>query len=284
VIRTWKLQKLRDPSWRCESFLIYSQPFVQDYSPVDKHKFSKFRKQLWKKSRPLDTVLIDYVNPIIEYNRKKNPFLTKRVLPLWADMRSIVFDNVTSGAVASGLSKDLISEAYFNQRFAPDPFKARARGGYSFNTLYRSSRGPDLEMLMLTDILLNAEDLESNHIKRYDIPKGIEDSFEIRNLAVDYLLEKGFLEKTQESIEIEGIFNLQLLPQSYLEEVSSEISDSSEPHYSDFLHDLLQKTVPDILCEELWDPESAHESSEGEVDDPYISYTNDFDSNYQNYE
>jgi len=285
MIRTWKLQKLRDPSWRCESYFLYSQPFVQDYSPVDKHKFSKFRKNLWKKSKPFDTVLIDYVNPIIEYNKKKNPYLTSRCLPLWADMRSLVFDNVTSGAIASGLPKDLILDSYFNQRFAPDPYKARARGGYSFNTLYRSSRGPDLEMLLLTDILLNADDLESNHIKRYDVPKGIEDAFQERNLAVGYLLKKGFLEKTQETLDIEGIFNLQLLPQEYLEEVSSEVSDSSEPHYSDFLHDLLQKTVPDILYEELWDPSSkASESSESIIDDPYISYTQEFDSNYQIYD
>jgi len=150
---------------------IYQTPFnLINKSSVnfkESKKFSQMRKNLYKSQSPKDTTLYDYVNPVIQFN-KKQPLLP-RVLPRWADLSMILGSNMTSGALTSGLRGKDIQYAAERQHFSSDPFRARATGGYSFVTKWRSERPPPQELLETASVLMECTSTDSLYVNRNDL-------------------------------------------------------------------------------------------------------------------
>jgi hypothetical protein len=150
---------------------IYQTPF----NLINKHgityKESKLfqikRKKLYKYNIPTDSVLYDYINPLLEFNVKDRPLA--RVLPKWADLNLILFSNTTSGSITSGLRGDSIMKAVQRQHFASDPFRAAATGGYSISTRWRSERPPSQEWLEAAELLMDCESIDSMYVNRTDL-------------------------------------------------------------------------------------------------------------------
>jgi hypothetical protein len=150
---------------------IYQTPFqLVNKSSVtfkESKRFSKMRKNLYKTQSAKDTMLYDYVNPEIEFN-KKQPLLP-RSLPRWADINLILGSNMSSGALTSGLWGEEIQKAAERQYFSSDPFRARATGGYSFITKWRSSRPPPQELLETAEVLKGCETTDTLYVSRNDL-------------------------------------------------------------------------------------------------------------------
>jgi len=150
---------------------IYQTPFALANKKSATFKeskiFQKKRKALYVKNSPLDTILYDYVNPIIEYN-KKEPILPRQ-LPRWADLNLILSSNMSSGALTSGLMGEEIMKAAERQYFSSDPFRARATGGYSFVTRWRSLRPPPQELLETAEVLKKVDNIDSLYVNRTDL-------------------------------------------------------------------------------------------------------------------
>jgi hypothetical protein len=150
---------------------IYQTPFnlinKNNISFKESKKFQIKRKKIYKYNIPQDTALYDYVNPILEFNKKST--LIPRSLPRWADLNLILFSNMSSGAITAGLRGDEIQKAVERQHFSSDPFRARATGGYSFATRWRSSRPPPQEWLEAAELLQGCDDLSSMYVNRTDL-------------------------------------------------------------------------------------------------------------------
>jgi hypothetical protein len=150
---------------------IYQTPFrLVDKNYISFKESKKFhykRRNIYKTNVPKDTLLYDYVNPILEFN-KKNARLP-RVLPRWADLNLILTSNMSSGSITCGLRGEEILKAAQWQHFASDPFRARATGGYSFVTRWRSERPPPQEWLESAEILMECETIDSLYVNRTDL-------------------------------------------------------------------------------------------------------------------
>lgn len=150
---------------------IYQTPFnlihKNGISFKESKKFQKKRKQVYKNNTVQDTILYDYINPVLEFNNKDRPL--PRALPRWADLNSILFDNMTSGAITAGLKGDEIMNAVLHQHFSSDPYRARATGGYSIETRWRSERPPSQESLEVAELLMDCEGLDSLYVNRTDL-------------------------------------------------------------------------------------------------------------------
>jgi len=150
----------------------YSTPFLLIKDKLVSHKearlFQKKRSALYKRnSMPSDTMLYDYINPILEMNMKDRPI--ERSLPRWADLNLILFSNASSGAITCGLKGEEILNAVKYQHFSSDPFRARATGGYKISTAWRSERPPSQEWVEAAELLSECDDLSSMYVNRTDL-------------------------------------------------------------------------------------------------------------------
>jgi hypothetical protein len=150
---------------------IYQTPFSLVNKSFVSFKESKLfqikRKKLYQSNIPQDTSLYDYVNPILEFNKKSTRIA--RALPRWADLNLILYSNMSSGAITCGLDRDNIRYAAERQYFASDPFRARATGGYRFVTKWRSERPPPQEWLESASILSECDSIDSMYVNRTDL-------------------------------------------------------------------------------------------------------------------
>jgi hypothetical protein len=192
--KTWRVSKLSTPATVYKDGLFYNIPFSEKPKMGEAKRFSKMRKSVYKKTKPFDLHIIDYVHPLIEMNNKRKPHLSAfaRSMPLWAEVRNFVFNGVTTGKLASGLSKEDTLLAPLRQRFAPDVFRARATGGYKILTTYHGTRGADEENEVLASALNCAEDAMFDTVLRRD-------RIEKRRAVNPYLLVE---EEEEEVVEI----------------------------------------------------------------------------------
>lgn len=150
---------------------IYQTPFQlitkNDISFKESKKFQIKRKKLYREQTPQSSYLYDYINPIIEFNKKDR--VIRRSLPRWADLSLILETNSSSGALTCGLSGEEIYNAVLYQHFASDPFRARATGGYSFVTTWRSERPPSQEWLEAAELLMKTDSIDSMYVNRTDL-------------------------------------------------------------------------------------------------------------------
>jgi hypothetical protein len=150
-LKDWKVAMLQRPGMEYKGSVLYSTPHGIPPKAGASRKFSIHRKSVWKKSRPFETAIRDYVNPKIIMNRKYRPTMTAlaRATPMWADVRSFLLYGMTSGKIVTGLTGDDLRVAPFRQRYARDVFHARATGGYEIRTVNYGIRGPDEDLEIL---------------------------------------------------------------------------------------------------------------------------------------
>jgi len=103
--KAWKVEKLTEPRIRYKDGYFVNIPFSEAPKKGEARRFQMKRQRLYKRTREFDSAYINYVEPVIELNKKRNPQLTAfaRSMPLWADIRNFLFENVTTGKIASGL-------------------------------------------------------------------------------------------------------------------------------------------------------------------------------------
>jgi hypothetical protein len=171
VMRLYNIRSLMTPVNSLMYDPLYQTPFnlIRDkqVSWKESRAFQLKRKNLYKHSIPNDSLLYDYINPILDFNKKDRPL--PRALPRWADLSYIIFNRMTSGAISSGLKGDEIMNAVKYQHFSQDPFRARATGGYSILTQWRSDRPPSEEWLDAATALMECESLDSLRVNRTDL-------------------------------------------------------------------------------------------------------------------
>lgn len=169
--RFWKVAKLREPSIKYEQGIFVCIPFSGPPKRGEARRFSKLRQRVYKSTRPFDMAYINYVEPVIEFNKKRKPDLSPfaRSMPLWAEIRNLVFENITTGKLASGLKGDELAVAPLHQKYAPDPFMARATGGYEILTSWRGTRGANADFEIIADALAMAENEGFQMVWREDV-------------------------------------------------------------------------------------------------------------------
>jgi len=131
--KLYNLRAFSTPEDELEKDLRFTSPFLvgrRRRPPVKESRlFSKKRKELYRKNSALDTQLYDFLYPLLSYNKKD--IVTPPSIPRWADYQQIVMHQLTSGSFTCGLVGEEIMKAVYYQHFSPDPFRARATGGYS---------------------------------------------------------------------------------------------------------------------------------------------------------
>jgi len=174
IVGLSKLYNLRSFMTPKDELLVdvgYTSPFLvgrRRRPPVGESRlFSKKRKMLYKNNVPKDTQLYDYIYPLLEYNNKdvKEP----TYIPRWADYQQIIMHGMTSGSFTCGLQGEEIRKAVLYQHFSPDPFRARATGGYSFKTTWRSSRPAPSELVEMADYLVDLMSVSKYNVNRADL-------------------------------------------------------------------------------------------------------------------
>jgi hypothetical protein len=169
--RLWWIRGERTPRSSLLFDTTYQTPFKtignKTVTFKESRDFQKKRKRLYRMNKVSDTTLYDYINPKIEYNKKDQ--LKQRVLPRWADFNLIIYHNMSSGSITCGLDSDNIKHAVSRQVFASDPLRARATGGYSIETNFRSGRPPSQEWVEIADVLSNLSDFHQMYVNRTDL-------------------------------------------------------------------------------------------------------------------
>jgi len=193
--KEWRVDKLVTPNVSYESNIFHESPFLIEVNRKESKEFSKIRWKAYKYSSVESTEMVEYVYPRIKSNKKNNKYLTRlgAVLPWWADIKLVLEHGATSGTITSGLVGEQILKAVHNQRFAPDPFKSRATGGYEILTAWRTSRSESSEMHILGNILSELSLIHPYIVKRYDVKLGPADVWRPEFILYDYLVDQGAL-------------------------------------------------------------------------------------------
>lgn len=157
-IKDWKVSQLSHPNTKFVNGYFMNVPFGDPPKKGEAKRFSLKRKKAYKNVKPFDSTLIHYVEPLIKLNNKRKPSLSvyARTMPLWADIRTFLFEDTFTGKITSGLRGNECLLAPVRQMYAPDPWSARATGGYEILTSYRGTRGPDEDLLNLAEALVQA--------------------------------------------------------------------------------------------------------------------------------
>lgn len=172
-LRLWSIRSMMSPINGLVFDTVYQTPFKLAFGNQVSNKesllFQKKRKKLYRDSYVTDSILYDYINPVIEYNKK----ITKipRSLPRWADLQLIIYHGISSGSLTCGLNDEDIVKAVVYQHLSPDPFRARATGGYSIETKWRTGRPPSQEWLQVASALIGMNKADSLYVKRADLPQ-----------------------------------------------------------------------------------------------------------------
>jgi hypothetical protein len=193
--KEWRVDMLKTPQISYESNVFHQSPFHIEVNRKESKEFSKIRWKAYKYSRVESTEMLEYVYPRISMNGKPNRHLSRfgALLPWWADLKLVLEHGATSGTITSGLTGDELVTAAINQKFAPDPFKARATGGYKILTQYRSMRTVSKEMYVMATALSELSLMSSYSVKRYDVPLGPADIWRPEFVLYDYLVDQGQL-------------------------------------------------------------------------------------------
>jgi len=170
ISKFWKVCKMNTPSETYDGNIFHDTPFFTEINMKKAKDFQKLRKAVFRNTTPFPMEYVEYVYPRIILNKKKNSRLTQygAVVPVWADLNLIAQYGATSGSATSGIVGDEMILAVENQRFASDPFRARATGGYSIATQYHTDRPCSAEMYNLGHMLSRLDIDENYRVLRYD--------------------------------------------------------------------------------------------------------------------
>jgi hypothetical protein len=192
--------------------------------------FSRERKKVYRSTRPFDMDIVRYIHPEIVMNKTKRPFMNDfaRSLSRWADIRSLIFDGKTSGKITYCLDDEAVADAPYRQRYARDPWEARATGGYKILTQHRTTRGASEEDDELAEIILRSSDYSSALLSRKDYK---------------YLPERLLLEKTFEDeppdVPPQGLTHLGISDERreyFMSLLQGERERSPSPEHDELLH------------------------------------------------
>jgi hypothetical protein len=133
-------------------------------------RFSKTRRKLWDKAIIAPSYYFDYINPVLEYNQKNRKILNldQRCSPTWAEVRSLLFLGTHNGKLLYNLNDEEIRSSLLYQRFAFDPFYARASGGYKIITIDHCIKGVSQEMENLAEFLIETRNAFTTRLYRSD--------------------------------------------------------------------------------------------------------------------
>jgi hypothetical protein len=161
---------LQKPHIHYGSSILHSVPFGHSPKRGEAHDFQRKRERAFKKPA-FDVDLYHYVEPIIVPNKSRKPQMSKlaRAMPLWADVRTLVYDGYTTGKVVSGLQGEELMVAPYRQKYARDPFESRATGGYSIVTQHRCDFGASLENMLIADIASESRVICENYITKREV-------------------------------------------------------------------------------------------------------------------
>jgi hypothetical protein len=154
---------LETPAYKWKSNILHVQPWGYEAPRGESKRFSILRKRTYQNTKVenlISTFQYEYIYPIIEYNLSKKVTFTEeaRATPTWMDLRNLLINGHTTRKVVSGLSDDEMLVAPDRQRYASNPFEARASGGYRIITSYHGTRGPDKEIEDFCQLVVDKED------------------------------------------------------------------------------------------------------------------------------
>jgi hypothetical protein len=238
-LRDWKVSKLSSPSCTWESDIFRVVPYAKPVQHGDAKKFSLLRKKVYKGTDLKDSLMVEYIYPKIEMNAKRPPLMSPeaRSTPFWMDWRSFLLANLTSGKIAWGLSPEDVDYAIVHQKYADDPNRAKATGGYKIVTATYWPRGVDSEWQVFSEVFNRADRKETRYAYKHGVtvsgqpPSRMmweEDTEEamIKNLAPKTAMAL-FLE-AQAELEEERNNTLTLTSAEYTEEIADDVLDLQE--------------------------------------------------------
>jgi len=170
--RTWKVEHMNMPYSNQWFDITYQTPFrkaVQRAYPTKIARDFQVQRKLAYRLPARDDLIIKYIDPIIELNKKNRPL--PRLLPAWADALFLANHGMTTGSLTYGMSPENIRLAPVRQVFSSDPFRARATGGYKILTQWRSTRGPSQEWVEAADFLSAVDSRYFVFTRRTDLPQ-----------------------------------------------------------------------------------------------------------------
>jgi len=187
-LKDWKVTELDLPGHRLADNYLYESQWSKPYCASDAKKFSRLRKKTWKRSKPFDTQIIHFARPVLQNNKTLTPKLGKlaRSIPSWMELRLLLYHNTVSGGILNGLSFDRAFNSAAKWRYAKDPLRTEATGGYKIITPWIGSRGPSEEIQELIGCLLGANPAEEMRVYRNDVQRRRPEAIWNPNLSLTY--------------------------------------------------------------------------------------------------
>lgn len=111
-------------------------PFVGRMSTYDAKEIHKSRKVAWKTRKVDYNLARELVDPIVEMRgtRRVRPDIWSKSIPMWAEQSQSVWTHRTTRKWVHGLSDAEINSALGDTKYAADPYRAYASGGYNIVT------------------------------------------------------------------------------------------------------------------------------------------------------
>jgi hypothetical protein len=160
----------KHPSLGTKLNMKYIDPYhtIQPKTSLSiKKSFSKTRKNLFKKSKEIDSLVYRYIYPRIEYNY--NSSKAKVNFPFWGDLLLALLYESTVGVVTFGLTPEEILLAPSRQAYADNPFRAKSLGGYKVLTADRGFNIATSENQEVAEFLASLNSNNLSHIARADL-------------------------------------------------------------------------------------------------------------------
>lgn len=167
--RTQNCQRLVDPSVSFNYGFFIESPYSIEVTVKEASRYSKMRRNVFFSTTPIDDHLLEYVNPRLLYKKAKVKKSTG-AFPYWVDLKLFMKYGCHSGTLTSGLTYDDIHKSVYMYKFAADPFRTYATGGYKILTTDRSVRGPSEESLDLASAFERWEGFGLMRAHRVDNP------------------------------------------------------------------------------------------------------------------
>jgi hypothetical protein len=135
-------------------------------------KFSIKRKKTYLTTKNIpNSYSLEAINPRIRLNNNIRPELSNEAksTPFWQAARLLLMDGVHTGTITCGLTNEKARRALSSHSLAPNPFEAKATGGYSIETLHYHPSGPPEELVELMDCIEAAHEDQGVYTFRRDM-------------------------------------------------------------------------------------------------------------------
>jgi len=156
-----------------ENFMFefpFATPFKKRDAKVYPHsigkKFQLDRMKAYKNFDPISSYTFFYSSPRIEYNDIEHS--SSKLLPEWCELQFLLLYNASSGTFTHGCPPENVKDTSIRYKFADDPFRARARGGYKILDPVFSNSPCGKEREELGEFLSQVENRQLYSISRAD--------------------------------------------------------------------------------------------------------------------